>query len=578
MKQRSSLSSMRPSRREQHWRKQRELRLLSSHRMPNSFLASSTPPGLSHEQQQQLREELKAHGIGKQGRSRSVPELLVAVSFTSQLARLDQSFDAAVKLAAATINATPSTVRSAYEEYSSSGSITPPETSHRGSGNPNHPRSNSSKLPLQGELIIHSLLQTVQKKNTQETITTLRAALAQQGFDVSRTTVFRRLHELSYQYTNKRFIGATSLKVLHHRRRAFAYRMAAARRLEKEGTHVLVGTDESYAHQRKGSGKIWASPLHPDSRLVSGDANGGRRLIILHAMTRHRLLHVEGVEPESDLTQVQHSTELVFESHGDSDGDYHKCMNGETFVLWLKNRLLPSFTALYPGKKMILLLDNVKYHHHRGPAWITPRLMDQDALAVTLAEHVPEFTVTRGNGKFAKKITIKKRYYQSAFNAKPPGPYKKELVTELEKWLAEHPQVTEVRRVMEAAGHQLLYTPPFQPEVQPIELLWGKMKKEVARQNVRGRTIQQTKTQVQAALRSTAQEDYARFFTETEKYLERWVASDEELLQFGNFASMVDSPALAYKSSDPEEEVDEEYSEDEKEESKNGADADSMEQ
>jgi hypothetical protein len=126
-------------------------------------LSSGIETGLSHEQQKQLREELKAHGIGKQGKSRSVPKLLVAVSFTSQLARLNQSIDASVKLAAAAINATPSTVRSAYEEYTSSGSITPPKTLHRGRGNPEHPLHTSNTdaygPSFEAELLMHELVQ-----------------------------------------------------------------------------------------------------------------------------------------------------------------------------------------------------------------------------------------------------------------------------------------------------------------------------------------------------------------------------------------------------------------------------------
>ena len=217
------------------------------------------------------------------------------------------------------------------------------------------------------------------------------------------------------------------------------------------------------------------------------------------------LLHMPGIEPAADLKQRQANTELVFESHG-SDGDYHRCMNGETFVLWLKNRLFPAFEAKYPGKKMILLLDNVKYHHNRGPLWLTPRSMDQEELAMALAEHVPEFKVTRGRGKFQQEITIKKRYYLSDPKSKPPGPTLGELRARLTEWLEEHPQTTEVRRIMEEHGHQLLYTPPFQPEVQPIELLWGKSKREVARQYVRGRNIHETKRQMQAALRSITSE------------------------------------------------------------------------
>ena len=369
----------------------------------------------------------RAEGHGKQGRSRSRKENASALRHLAQYEELGLSHDAAVKATAKAELASPRTIRAAAQQFITTSSLPEPATAHRGSGNPQHPSHiANSKLTLQGEVLIHEMLQVVRERNTQETITTLRAGLAQHDIHVSRTTVFRRLHALSYRYTNKRFIGATSLRVLRNRRRSFVYRLAAARRLEKEGTHVIVGQDESYLHQRKASKKLWASTLQSDAKLVRGDADGGRRLIVLHAITKDGPLHTSGVEPTSNLKEKQSSAELVFESHG-SDADYHKCMNGENFVLWLKNRLFPAFEAKYPGKKMILLLDNVKYHHHRGPLWITPRKMDQDALAVTLGEHVPDITVTRGRGKWPKTITIKKRYYQSDWKAKPPGPTLGEL-------------------------------------------------------------------------------------------------------------------------------------------------------
>jgi hypothetical protein len=337
--------------------------------------------------------------------------------------------------------------------------------------------------------------------------------------------------------------------------------MAAARRLESEGTHIIVCMDESYIHQRRASTKIWANTHEPDSKLVRGDADGGRRLIILDAMTKDRLLHTPA-EPTAELDESISNTELVFESHG-SDGDYHKCMNGENFVLWMRNRLFTAFSALYPGKKMILLLDNVRYHHHRGPLWLTPRTMDQDALAVTLAEHVSEIKVMRGTGKYRQEITIKKRYYQSGSKSKPPGPTVTELRSALTKWLEDHPQVTEVKRLMDARGFQLLYTPPFQPEVQPIELLWGSVKQAVAKKHVRGRTIHETQSQVQAALHSITPEQIAGYFSQTDKKLDSWIQADDELRQFGSFSNLVSSPALVWKDSNSADDVDDEHSDEE---------------
>ena len=52
-----------------------------------------------------------------------------------------------------------------------------------------------------------------------------------------------------------------------------------------------------------------------------------------------------------DINQVCLTAELIFESVV-MDEDYHKCMNGEIYMKWLKNRLIPTFAHLYPTKKM----------------------------------------------------------------------------------------------------------------------------------------------------------------------------------------------------------------------------------
>jgi hypothetical protein len=46
-------------------------------------------------------------------------------------------------------------------------------------------------------------------------------------------------------------------------------------------------------------------------------------------------------------------------------GDYHNNINIDMFYKWVAGKLLPTFKKMYPGKKMILILDNASYHHKR---------------------------------------------------------------------------------------------------------------------------------------------------------------------------------------------------------------------
>jgi hypothetical protein len=54
---------------------------------------------------------------------------------------------------------------------------------------------------------------------------------------------------------------------------------------EREGKAVLVYTDESYLHQNHAPGKSWIS-MNKDGDVIDRGTSRGRRLVMLHAITR----------------------------------------------------------------------------------------------------------------------------------------------------------------------------------------------------------------------------------------------------------------------------------------------------
>jgi hypothetical protein len=169
--------------------------------------------------------------------------------------------------------------------------------------------------------------------------------------------------------------------------------------------------------------------------------------------------------------------ELIFEGLVDSE-DYHKNMNGQVFMQWVQNRLIPTFKRLFPGKKLILLLDNASYHHPRGDDWINPNKMSKYELAVWISDRANSITVQRdGSSKYFGKTAL----FQPASRYAP-------TVDEMRAWvkayLLQHPSLnrTLLRQAFDAEGWQLIYTPPYFCECQPIELLWAHVKNYVGRQ------------------------------------------------------------------------------------------------
>ena len=150
---------------------------------------------------------------------------------------------------------------------------------------------------------------------------------------------------------------------------------------KKNGTHVCVYMDKSFIHTnhsiRKG--------FYKEDQRANRSNSKGRRLVILHAITRdgplcsinktgHPVDTCEWGETGKE-TDTPHTTEppppdlltaeLLWVAHSYC-GDYHNNMNPELFIKWTKKRLVPTFKKLYPGKEMILILNNAPYHHKRG--------------------------------------------------------------------------------------------------------------------------------------------------------------------------------------------------------------------
>ena len=355
-------------------------------------------PGLSHERLMQLRTTVKESGNGVQGHSRTPVENARALLHVAAYQQHGASFDAAIKAAASAELASPCTLRAAAQQFASIGALSTPSTAHRGRGDPSHPLHTPLEPSLEAELLIHQRLEAVKERNLYESSTTLRASLRfELRIDVSQRTMLRWLHELGYIYGPKRFVGAVKPACRSARMRRFIREYAAALRAQQDGEAIVVFMDESYLLTRHCGKLLWYSPSSPTANEVQGDDSGGRRLMIVHTMTRDGMLEQPDAVATNLLTERVPTAELIFETLGADSSDYHTAMDSERFLLWLRNRLLPAFEARYPGKRMHLVLDNATYHHVYGDDWITPSQMTVTECVSFLQHHgVPSITNKRG--------------------------------------------------------------------------------------------------------------------------------------------------------------------------------------
>ena len=187
--------------------------------------------------------------------------------------------------------------------------------------------------------------------------------------------------------------------------------------------------DESYVNKNHSNDFIWY--YGEDGPWVQKPTGKGERLIIINAITK------SGWVP---------GAKLVFKSTRKT-GDYHGQMNWELFKKWFTEMLLPNI----PEQSMIIM-DNAPYHN-------------------ILAEHSPPTPQS-------SKKKIKEWLEQNNVYCRDDC-LKAELVEVLLKMVPE--PIYAADEIAASYGHKILRTPPYHPELQPIETCWGVVKNYVAR-------------------------------------------------------------------------------------------------
>jgi len=190
-----------------------------------------------------------------------------------------------------------------------------------------------------------------------------------------------------------------------------------------------VYLDETYVNKNHSNDFIWYSG--EDGPWVQKPTGKGERLIIINAITKSGW--VSGAK-------------LLFKSTRKT-GDYHGQMNWELFEKWFTEMLLPNIP-----KNSLIIMDNAPYHN-------------------TLSEHSPP-TPLCSKKRIMEWLEQNKIYCRDDC-------LKPELVEILKKMATE--SLYAIDEIARSNGHEVIRTPPYHPELQPIETCWGVVKNHVAR-------------------------------------------------------------------------------------------------
>jgi hypothetical protein len=123
------------------------------------------------------------------------------------------------------------------------------------------------------------------------------------------------------------------------------------------------------------------------------------------------------------------------------------------------------------------------------------------------------------------------------------GTTKDDLIAAIKKWLGEHSDAnrTVVEQLMDDAGHTLVFTPPFCPEVQPIELLWAKVKRYVADRSTHNRSMTEAREQTEQAFEQISHMFCNSIVKHCHDWIDSWLETEaaQDLQQCGTLAGVI---------------------------------------
>ena len=201
--------------------------------------------------------------------------------------------------------------------------------------------------------------------------------------------------------------------------------------------------DESYVNKNHSNDLTWY--YGEDGPWVKKPTGKGERLIIIHAISS------KGWVP---------GAKLVFQAKRKT-GDYHGQMNAALFQKWFREKLIPNI----PGNSLIIM-DNASYHNTLSSiSPPTPNCAKEKIWNWLIENQIP----CEKNSLKAELIAVLKQ-----INPLP---------------------IYEIDEMAKKQGHEILRTPPYHPELQPIELCWGIIKNHIAKHN--DFTLSNLKTQLE---------------------------------------------------------------------------------
>ncbi len=249
------------------------------------------------------------------------------------------------------------------------------------------------------------------------------------GVEVPKMTLWRALGRWGFVHgVGRRRDSLKERDYVVRARREYLRVKRANRNPDRTVKRPEVYLDETYVNKNHSSSFTWY--FDEDGAWVNKPAGVGPRLIVVDAITENG--RVDGAR-------------LVFEAKKRT-GDYHGQMNWENFSKWFECQLVTNIS-----KSSLIILDNAKYHNVLVDNYFPKKNSSKEALRSWLSH----------NGYVWRGDMLKSELLETCVRFAPKPEYR------LDQLAAKH-------------NMTILRTPPYHPELQPIETCWAIVKNHMA--------------------------------------------------------------------------------------------------
>lgn len=278
--------------------------------------------------------------------------------------------------------------------------------------------------------VVRSIVRAANLKGQRVSLGRLRKALAEEcEAKIPTATLWRTLARWGFSYgEGRRRCALREQSYVVNARRKYIRIKRENRNADGSLKRPEVYLDETYINKNHSARFTWYQ--EKDGPWVNKPSGVGPRLIIVNAITADGW--VDGAQ-------------LVFEAKKRT-GDYHGQMDWENFSKWFTTQLMPNIP-----KNSLIVLDNAGYHNV---------LAEQAFPRGTHTKQELEKWLNH-NGIPIRNDMLKSELYELCRRFAPVPMFK------LDQLAAEQ-------------GHVILRTPPYHPELQPIETCWAIVKNHMA--------------------------------------------------------------------------------------------------